>query len=90
MQSDIAALASYFQNQELTPAAIILESMNAGVFNKYQLLQMLEAMTDEEFSSFCSEIIVLQHFSDNHKIEENRPEAIEDYERGHFRNSIPH
>ena len=51
---------------------------------------MLEAMTDEEFSSFCSEIIVLQHFSDNHKIEENSPEAIEDYERGHFRNSIPH
>jgi len=59
MQSDIAAIASYFQNQELTPAAIILESMNAGVFNKYQLLQMLESMNEEEFSSFCSEIIVL-------------------------------
>ena len=89
MQSDIAAISSYYQNQELKPAAIILECMNAGVFNKYHLLQMLECMTEEEFSSFCSEIIVLQHFNENHKIEENSPEAIEEYERGNFRSAIP-
>lgn len=89
MQSDIAALPSYYQNQELKPATIILECMNAGVFNKYQLLQMLEGMTEEEFSSFCSEIIVLKHFSAQHKIEDNSPEPIEEYGRGDFRNSIP-
>jgi hypothetical protein len=89
MQSDIAALPSYFKNQEIKPATIILECMNAGVFNKYQLLQMLEGMTEEEFSSFCSEIIVLQHFSQQYKVEDNSPEAIEKYSRGDFRNSIP-
>jgi hypothetical protein len=89
MKSDIAAISSYYQSQELKPAAIILECMNAGVFNKYQLLQLLECMTDEEFSSFCSEIIVLQHFSEQHKNEEKSPEAMKDYDRGHFRNSIP-
>ena len=89
MQSDIAAIPSYNQNQELKPAAIILECMNAGVFNKYQLLQMLESMNEEEFSSFCSEIIVLQHFNEQHKIEENGPEQYDEYERGHIRSAIP-
>ena len=89
MHSDIAALPSSYQNQEFKPANLIMECMNAGVFNKYQLLQMLESMTEEEFSSFCSEIIVLQHFNEQYKIDDNSPEAIEEYARGDFRNSIP-
>jgi hypothetical protein len=91
MHSDIAAITSSYQNKVQRPASIILKCMTAGVFNRFQLLQMLEGMTEEEFSSFCSEIIVLQHFTDQHKhkIEEYSPEPIEESGSRNFRNSIP-
>jgi hypothetical protein len=90
MQSDIAAYPVNLISKQFTPGSIVEYCMHSGVFDKMQLLNVLGNMNEEEFSTFCSEIIVLQHFSDMYKTEENVPESyFNKFERLDIRDKIP-
>lgn len=90
MQSDIAAFPANLILKEFTPGSIVENCMHSGSFDKIQLLNVLSTMSEEEFSTFCSEIIVLQHFSDMYKTEENVPESyMSQFERYDIRDKIP-
>jgi hypothetical protein len=90
MQSDIAAFPVNLILNEYTPGSIVENCMHSGSFDKMQLLNVLSNMNEEEFSTFCSEIIVLQHFSDMYKTEENVPESyFNQFERLDIRDKIP-